>query len=72
VPWLLVEGQWKMLAEFVVVIKVASIPRTWQNKQLHDVPISYNNNKKDPQKECCTHSLCGKDCQSSGKKVGWV
>jgi hypothetical protein len=32
-----------MLAEFVVVIGVASIPGTWQNKQLHDVPISYNN-----------------------------
>ncbi len=33
-PWLLVEGQWKMLVDFVVLIKVAFIPGTWQNKQL--------------------------------------
>jgi hypothetical protein len=54
-PWLLVEGQWKMLANFAMVIGVASIPRTWQNKQLPDVPLSHNNHKRDPQKECCTH-----------------
>jgi hypothetical protein len=32
VPWLLVEGQRKMLADFAVIIRVASIPETWQNK----------------------------------------
>jgi len=32
VLWLLVEGQWKMLVDFVVVIEVASVRRTWQNK----------------------------------------
>jgi len=32
VLWLLVEGQWKMLVDFAVVIEVASVPRTWQNK----------------------------------------
>jgi len=31
VPWLLVEGKRKMLADFVVAITVASFPRTWQN-----------------------------------------
>jgi len=55
VPWLLVEGQQKMMADFVVVIGIASVPRTWQNKQLPDVPLSHNNHKRDPQKECCTH-----------------
>jgi len=29
VPWFLVEGQWKMLADFVMVIGVTSVPRTW-------------------------------------------
>ncbi len=38
-PWLLIEGQQKMLANFVVVIIVVSIPRTWQNNQLADVPL---------------------------------
>jgi hypothetical protein len=28
----LVEGQWKMLVDFVVVIRVASVLGTWQNK----------------------------------------
>jgi hypothetical protein len=55
VPWLLVEGQQKMLTYFVVVIEVVSISRTWQNKQLLDVPLSHNNHKRDPHKECCTH-----------------
>jgi len=32
VPWLLVKGQWKMLVDFDVVIEVAYVPRTWQNK----------------------------------------
>jgi hypothetical protein len=32
VPWLLVEGQQKMLVDFVVVIEVTSFPGTWQNK----------------------------------------
>jgi hypothetical protein len=32
VPWLLVEGQWKMLADFAMVIKIASFSGTWQNK----------------------------------------
>jgi hypothetical protein len=32
-----VEGEWKMLADFVVLIKVVSVSKTWQNKQLHDV-----------------------------------
>ncbi len=58
-PWLLVEGQWKMLANFVVLIGVASFSGTWQNKQLVDVPLSHNNHKRDPWKECCTHLLCG-------------
>jgi hypothetical protein len=55
VPWHLVEGQWKMLEDFTMVIGVASIPGTWQNKQLLDVPFSHNNHKRNPQKECCTH-----------------
>jgi hypothetical protein len=50
VPWLLVEGQRKMLANFAVVIEVASIMKTWQNKQLPDVPLSHNNHKRYPQK----------------------
>jgi hypothetical protein len=32
VPWLLVEGQWKMLADFVMVIIVAFVQGTWQNR----------------------------------------
>jgi hypothetical protein len=32
VPWLLVEEQQKMLADFAMVIKVISILGTWQNK----------------------------------------
>jgi len=55
VPWLLVKGQWKMLADFAVVIGVAFVPGTWQNKQLPDDLLSHNNQKRDPQKECCTH-----------------
>jgi len=48
VPWLLVEGQRKMLADFAVVIGIASVPRTWQNRQFLDVPLSHNNHKRDP------------------------
>jgi hypothetical protein len=48
VPWLLVEGQQKMLADFAMVIKVVFIPRIWRNKQLLDVPLSHNNHKRDP------------------------
>ncbi len=32
VPWLLVEGQRKMLVDFVVVIRGTSILGTWKNK----------------------------------------
>jgi hypothetical protein len=55
VPWFSVEGQWKMFVDFAVVIRVASVLRIWQIKQLLDVPLSNNNNKKDFRKECCTH-----------------
>jgi hypothetical protein len=48
VPWLLIEGQRKMLANFAMVIGVAFVPKTWQNKQLANVPISHNNHKRDP------------------------
>jgi len=30
--WLLVDMQWKMIADFAVIIKVTFVPRTWQNK----------------------------------------
>jgi hypothetical protein len=36
-----------MLADFAMVIKVASVPRMWQNKQLPDVLLSHNNHKRD-------------------------
>jgi hypothetical protein len=55
VPCLLVEGQRKMLTDFVMVIEVVSISRTWQNKQLPDVLLSHNNHKRDPWKDYCTH-----------------
>jgi len=55
VPWLLVEGQQKMLADFAMVIRVASIVGTWQSKQLPTVPFSHNNHKRAPQNECCIH-----------------
>jgi hypothetical protein len=45
-PWLLFKGQWKMLANFAVVIEVASVMGTWQNKQLPNVCLSHNNHKK--------------------------
>jgi hypothetical protein len=61
-----------MLVDFAMVIGVASVPRTWQNKQLPDVLLSHNNHKRDPQKECYIHLLCGQDCHNSCKKVGWV
>jgi hypothetical protein len=32
VPWLLVEGQRKMLADFAMVIKVAFVLKTWQKQ----------------------------------------
>jgi hypothetical protein len=35
-----------MLADFAMVIRVASVSGTWQNKQLPDVPLSHNNHKK--------------------------
>ncbi len=38
-PWLLVEGQQKMLIDFAVVIGVTFIPGTWQNRQLLNVPL---------------------------------
>jgi hypothetical protein len=44
-----------MLADFVVVIEVVSVPGTWQNKKISDVPLSHNNHKRDPRKECCIH-----------------
>jgi len=44
-----------MLVDFSVVIKIVSVPGTWQNRQIPDVPLSHNNDKRDPQKECCTH-----------------
>ncbi len=28
----MVEGQWKMMVEFAMVIRIASVPGTWQNK----------------------------------------
>ncbi len=45
-PWLLVERQRKILVDFAVVIIVVPISKTWQNKQLLDVPLSHNNKKK--------------------------
>ncbi len=54
-PWLLVEGQRKMLADFAVVIRITSALGTWLNKQIPDVPLSHNNHKRDPQKDCCIH-----------------
>jgi hypothetical protein len=51
----LVEGQQKMLVDFAMVIEVAFVSRTWQNKQLPDVIFSHNNHKRDPQKEFFTH-----------------
>jgi len=54
--WLLVEGQRKVLADFAVVIRTASIMRTWQNKQLPNVPFSHNNHKRNLRKGLL-HSL---------------
>jgi hypothetical protein len=51
----LVEGHWKMLANFVMVIEIVSVLGTWQNKQFLNVLLSHNNYKRDPWKECCTH-----------------
>ncbi len=55
VPWLLVQGHRKMLPDYAVVIEVVSISGTWQNIQLHDVPLSHNNHKRNLRKECCNH-----------------
>jgi hypothetical protein len=44
-----------MLADFAMVTRVASIPGTWQNKQLSNVSLLHNNHKRNPWKECCTH-----------------
>jgi hypothetical protein len=52
VPWLLVQGQRKMLPNFVAVIEVTSVLGTWQNTQLLDVFLPHNNHKTDPRKEC--------------------
>jgi hypothetical protein len=52
VPWLLVEGQRKMQADFAVVNEVVYALGTWQNRQIPDV---HNNHKKDFRKECSTH-----------------
>jgi hypothetical protein len=49
-----------MLVNFVVVIKVASILGTWQNKQLPDVLLSHNNHKKDPRKNVALTSFVGR------------
>jgi hypothetical protein len=48
VLWLLVEGQQKMLVNFAMVIRVASVSGTWQIKHRHDVLLSHNNQKRDP------------------------
>jgi hypothetical protein len=37
-----------MLADFAVVIGVASVLGTWENKQLPDLPFSHNNHKRNP------------------------
>jgi hypothetical protein len=37
-----------MLADFAVVIGIASVPRIWQNKLLPNDLISHNNHKRDP------------------------
>ncbi len=55
VLWLLVEGQRKMLVDFIMVIGVASVLGTWQNKYLPNVLLSHNNHKRDPWNECYTH-----------------
>jgi hypothetical protein len=55
VLWLLVEGKWKMLADFALLIAVASVPKIWQNKQRPNVPLFHNNHKRNPWKECYTH-----------------
>jgi hypothetical protein len=47
--WL--RGRRKLLANFAMVIGVASIPRTWQNKQFPNVLLFHNNHKKNPRKE---------------------
>jgi hypothetical protein len=60
VPWLLVEGQRKMLTDFVVVIKVTSVPRTCQNKQLHDVSPFHNNHKEILERNVAFISFVGK------------
>ncbi len=48
VPWLLVKGQQKMLVDFAVVIGVASILGTLQNRQIPNVHFSHNNHKRGP------------------------
>jgi hypothetical protein len=60
VPWLLVKGQWKMLADFAMVIRVVSIPKTWQNKQLPNVPLSHNNHKKNLERNVALTSFVGR------------
>jgi hypothetical protein len=44
-----------MLVDFVMVVGIASVPKTWQNKQLSDVLLSHNIRKRDHWKECCIH-----------------
>ncbi len=48
-------GATKAASRFVVVIEVAFVLGTWQNKQLPNVHASHNNHKRDACKECCTH-----------------
>jgi hypothetical protein len=55
-PWHLVEGQHNMLANFAVIIGVAFVLGSWENKQLLDVPLSHNNHKRYSQKKML-HSL---------------
>jgi hypothetical protein len=49
-----------MLVDFPMVIKVTSLPKTWQNKQLLNVPISHNNHKRYPKKNVVLTSFVGK------------
>jgi hypothetical protein len=44
-----------MLVHFSMIITIAFVLGTWQNKQLLDVLLSHNNQKRDPRKDYCTH-----------------
>jgi len=56
----LVEGQQKMLVDFAVVIEIISVSRTWQNKQLPNVPLSHNNHKEILKRNVTFISFMGK------------